>query len=660
MTSATDQLPGPERGSEQPRQRASGRRPVEVVDVRTVSDRRRRRLATLLLAAVVLVAAAAGWRLWLEPRRQAEVVNAGFAELARTKPNITLPNDEVERLRWLAEAALFPKAFETPKPALAKAALELAAKRGSEMAWLDLGVLYRDGKLGNPDAKTALAIFDEVRSRLEVRVRAGDPSAMLIMGRLVMEGLGVPADQDKGIEFALRGAANGSANDKLAVGVDLIWGRGVFRGRAEPKRGLLLTEDAARMGNVDAMEPTASIYAAAAPGAELFRMEGIEGIDQTTSYEKARHWYTAAASAGRASAFANAGYYALAVGDLAEGRRWLEAAQKANETHHSHLLGLLQFINDKEPLNRSSEGIDRLASAYERGWFEIWVRADRILGLEHVPIAMRDRAAIVHIAFQAKFAESYRDTREVERYLSMRPSSIRKRIRSEALVMQSLLQGIGASSWVPVEEAQSAPNQKPASGSARFEDRSPPQKLSAPERDSAGMSRELTDEEVFGPQRASPDAVGKSSTPPQRPLTFVPFSGTLDAKGARDAEQQDRTGYVPGAPNTAQGGRSTFTVDNSRGGADAIARLYVNGKKPAVRSFFVKQGERFTATSLVPAVYALRYRYMGSEDTFEADQSFTLSEVEEPGGTRYSKVTVTLFSVRDGNLQTKRVSPDQF
>lgn len=127
-----------------------------------------------------------------------------------------------------------------------------------------------------------------------------------------------------------------------------------------------------------------------------------------------------------------------------------------------------------------------------------------------------------------------------------------------------------------------------------------------------------------------------------------------------DPEQQARTGYIAGTPRNASAGQSTFKVDNSRGSGDAVARLYLNGQKPAVRSFFIKRGEQFTAKSLSPGSFVLRYRYMGSEDTYEADQAFNLTQVEDASGTRFSNVTVTLFSVRDGNLQTRRVPPEQF
>jgi hypothetical protein len=128
----------------------------------------------------------------------------------------------------------------------------------------------------------------------------------------------------------------------------------------------------------------------------------------------------------------------------------------------------------------------------------------------------------------------------------------------------------------------------------------------------------------------------------------------------RDPEQQDKTGYLKDQPRSATGGLSTFTVDNRQGGRDAVARIYLNGQKPAVRSMYVKHGETFKAEAILPGTYVFRYRFIGSEDTFESDKSFQLKQTETETGTRYSNVTVTLFKVKDGNMSTRKVDPNSF
>ena len=127
-----------------------------------------------------------------------------------------------------------------------------------------------------------------------------------------------------------------------------------------------------------------------------------------------------------------------------------------------------------------------------------------------------------------------------------------------------------------------------------------------------------------------------------------------------DLEKQADTGYLNGTPAYIPAGLSNFTVDNKSGDADAIARIYLNGDKPAIRQIYIKVGENFTAKALAPGNYVLRYRFIGSKNTFEADRLFPLQETVTDAGTSYSNVTVTLFKVANGNMKVKQVADSLF
>jgi hypothetical protein len=128
----------------------------------------------------------------------------------------------------------------------------------------------------------------------------------------------------------------------------------------------------------------------------------------------------------------------------------------------------------------------------------------------------------------------------------------------------------------------------------------------------------------------------------------------------RDAEKQTDTGYLNGSPAPVVAGLSTFTVDNKSGSADAVARIYLNGDKSANRQIYIKTGEKFTAKDLAPGRYVLRYRFIGSSDTYEAEKIFTLEETTDSQGISYSNVSVTLFTVTNGNMKVKRVPAETF
>lgn len=165
---------------------------------------------------------------------------------------------------------------------------------------------------------------------------------------------------------------------------------------------------------------------------------------------------------------------------------------------------------------------------------------------------------------------------------------------------------------------------------------------------------------------ATPSGAGKPLSKPS--VRRDAIGGTSADKEGRkraapslpDPDRQSFTGYLPGAPRLASDGLSTFSVDNRSGEQDAVVRLYPNGEKPAVRSFHIKHGQKFTADSMSPGSYVMRYRFIGSNDTFEADKRFILTESETEGGRQFSNVTVTLFRQRDGNLSTRKVAPDEF
>jgi hypothetical protein len=155
-------------------------------------------------------------------------------------------------------------------------------------------------------------------------------------------------------------------------------------------------------------------------------------------------------------------------------------------------------------------------------------------------------------------------------------------------------------------------------------------------------------------KRVAQSQTGKTNTPTLSSNALVPVPALTDR------ERQKSTGYVKGAPQAAMGGMSTFSIDNKQGSSDAIGRLYKNGAKPAVRSIYVKAGETFKAQSLIAGSYVFRYRFIGSDTTYEADQQINLSESQTETGTRYSTVTVTLFKEIGGNLPVKQVPADNF
>lgn len=153
---------------------------------------------------------------------------------------------------------------------------------------------------------------------------------------------------------------------------------------------------------------------------------------------------------------------------------------------------------------------------------------------------------------------------------------------------------------------------------------------------------------------------GKLDTPNQsaKPFVFDPTTAVL----VPDASPVIRpsNGYLKGERQKFADGLSSFTIDNSNGSHDAEVRLYLNGGQ--VRSLFVRVGSTFTAVKLAPDTYRMRYKMIinGEPHVFEAKENFVLSETETETGTRFSRVRVTLYKVKDGNMQTEEIPLDRF
>ncbi len=164
----------------------------------------------------------------------------------------------------------------------------------------------------------------------------------------------------------------------------------------------------------------------------------------------------------------------------------------------------------------------------------------------------------------------------------------------------------------------------------------------------------------------------------ERSAGFKPFNGVLDAQNTdrepwknyapiESAEAETvrlPSGYLKGEKQIFTGGLSKFIIDNSNGSHVAEVRLYLSGKQ--VRAMFVRVGTTFTAEKLGPGTYKMRYKMNinGKISAFQAKEEFVLTQTVTPTesgtSTRFSNMTVTLYKVRDGNMQVEEIPLDKF
>lgn len=120
-------------------------------------------------------------------------------------------------------------------------------------------------------------------------------------------------------------------------------------------------------------------------------------------------------------------------------------------------------------------------------------------------------------------------------------------------------------------------------------------------------------------------------------------------------------GYVKGFKKLYTNGLSKVTIDNSQNNSDVFVKLVaINGRESyPVRVFFIPAFSQFTISNIRSGLYDIRYRDLESGNLSKSE-SFTLQEIENYGGVEYSNVTMTLYKIRSGNMQTYGLSENEF
>lgn len=114
-------------------------------------------------------------------------------------------------------------------------------------------------------------------------------------------------------------------------------------------------------------------------------------------------------------------------------------------------------------------------------------------------------------------------------------------------------------------------------------------------------------------------------------------------------------GYLSNAPIGNESGNSMLTIHNGSG--DVFAKLYA-GDHP-VRAFYIPAGQTFTLKDITPGLYDVRYEYLGDGSKQKTDP-LDITERETGDGIEFSNVTITLYAVQGGTMQTHPISDEEF
>lgn len=120
-------------------------------------------------------------------------------------------------------------------------------------------------------------------------------------------------------------------------------------------------------------------------------------------------------------------------------------------------------------------------------------------------------------------------------------------------------------------------------------------------------------------------------------------------------------GYIAGYPRLNNNGASILTIDNSRNTEAVFGKLYyLDGSKlEAVRHFYIPGGGGLNLRDISPGNYDVRYKGL-QNGSISKSETILMEEYEDYDSLRFSEITMTLYKVSNGNMQTYSISESEF
>lgn len=120
-------------------------------------------------------------------------------------------------------------------------------------------------------------------------------------------------------------------------------------------------------------------------------------------------------------------------------------------------------------------------------------------------------------------------------------------------------------------------------------------------------------------------------------------------------------GYVAGYPQFNDSGASILTIDNSRNTEAIFGKLYyLDSIEPqAVRHFYIPGGGGLNLRNITAGNYDVRYKDL-ENNSISKSESVPIEEYQDYDGLRFSEITMTLYKVSDGNMQTYSIPESEF
>ncbi|MDO9163636.1 MAG: J domain-containing protein [Methylococcaceae bacterium] len=142
---------------------------------------------------------------------------------------------------------------------------------------------------------------------------------------------------------------------------------------------------------------------------------------------------------------------------------------------------------------------------------------------------------------------------------------------------------------------------------------------------------------------------------PEKPLYVRPKSAPNNHPWPASA------GYIEGYKKLHTDGLSTVTVDNTQNDSDVFVKLVSldSSHDYPIRQFYIPAFNNFSLTDIRAGNYDIRYRDL-SNGGLSRSEAFNLKEISISNGKQFSSITMTLYKVHNGNMQTYELSETEF
>lgn len=120
-----------------------------------------------------------------------------------------------------------------------------------------------------------------------------------------------------------------------------------------------------------------------------------------------------------------------------------------------------------------------------------------------------------------------------------------------------------------------------------------------------------------------------------------------------------KSGYLRKMPVRDLTGLSTLTIDNSQNDSDVYVKLFNISGQYVSRNFLVKAYDKYKIVDINQGNYTVKAKFL-NDCSFTESEEFEIKENQIYDGVEYSNISMTLYKVANGNLDTKSIDENEF